>query len=266
MAADPPPPSVEDREEPLPEARIQAPPRSVTSSSSLRTYVGRNPPRICKNGGSRVTGANKASSEAVGTSSPPKTDKLADQSPTTPEAPAVQSPLQPEPSVLHTPPKAQSPASSEDGPSSEHQAILDDDGSRRCRMRRPLRFCYEALAACGQELDEAAEPSAVNKKRKRNKDKSERCGRGLAKPRAPVRPEDRPELLVVGDAEFTSTPKCTKIITTIRLLTLENLPGPYRSYNMFPTKARLVVLQQFMQRYSWGLSKTSRVVLMSLRT
>ncbi|KAF3327270.1 Plant transposase (Ptta/En/Spm family) [Carex littledalei] len=143
----------------------------------------------------------------------------------------------------------------QDGQSSEpHFYAGVDDGGRRCILRRPLRECREALAACGQELVESAsEVSAGQNKRKRNKEKSDvRCGRGLAKPRDPVAPGDRPELLVVGDGEFTSRPMCTKVITTIRILTLENLPGPFRSYKMFPTKARLLILQQFMQRYSWG--------------
>ncbi|KAF3321492.1 Serum response factor-binding protein 1 [Carex littledalei] len=135
-----------------------------------------------------------------------------------------------------------------------HFYVGVDDGSRRCQMRRPLRECPEALAACGQELvASASEGPAAQKKRKRNKEKSDvRCWRGLAKPRDPTAPADRPELLVVGDGEFTCSPICTKVITTIRLLTLENLPGPFRSYKMFPTKARLAILIQFMQRYSWG--------------
>lgn len=47
-------------------------------------------------------------------------------------------------------------------------------------------------------------------------------------------------------------PLCTKVITTIRTLTLENLPGPYRSYHTFPSRVRLAILKQFLQRYSWG--------------
>lgn len=114
-------------------------------------------------------------------------------------------------------------------------------------------MCPEAFNLCGIELDEsAAQQSAPNKKRKRNKGKSTvRCCRGLAKPRNPMKPADRPKLLVVGDGEFHSRPDCTKVITTIRVLTLENLPGPYRSYNMFPSRVRLDILRQFLQRYSW---------------
>ncbi|KAF3320054.1 Plant transposase (Ptta/En/Spm family) [Carex littledalei] len=143
----------------------------------------------------------------------------------------------------------------EDGQSSDaHFYVGVDDGSKRCILRRPLRECPKALAACGQELVESAsEVSAGQNKRKRNKEKSDvKCGRGLAKPRDPAAPGDRPGLLIVGDGEFTSRPMCTKVITTIRILTLENLPGPFRSYKMFPTKARLLILEQFMQRYSWG--------------
>ncbi|KAF3320852.1 Plant transposase (Ptta/En/Spm family) [Carex littledalei] len=142
-----------------------------------------------------------------------------------------------------------------DGQSSNpHFNVGVDDGSRRCILRRPLRECPKALAACEQELVESAsEVSAGQNKRKRNKEKSDvRCGRDLAKPRDPAAPGDRPGLLIVGDGEFTSSPMCTKVITTIRILTLENLPGPFRSYKMFPTKARLLILEQFMQRYSWG--------------
>ncbi|KAF3336796.1 hypothetical protein FCM35_KLT19382 [Carex littledalei] len=124
----------------------------------------------------------------------------------------------------------------------------------RCRNRRTLRSCPDAFQACERELDESvAQGSAGKNKRKRNKGKSPvRCGRGLGKPRDPVHPKDRPKLMVVGDVEFTALPECTKVITTIRLLTLENLPGPYRSYYMFPLRVRFVILQQFLQRYSWS--------------
>ena len=138
--------------------------------------------------------------------------------------------------------------------SSAEETEYNDDGSIRCRNRRSLRTCPEAFQACGRELDESAAQEAVaKKKRKRKKGKSDViCGRGIAKPRNPVQPDDRPYLMVVGDAEFTSSPYCSKVITTIRVLTLENLPGPYRSYNIFPSRVRLVILQQFLQRYSWG--------------
>ncbi|KAF3324615.1 Plant transposase (Ptta/En/Spm family) [Carex littledalei] len=152
---------------------------------------------------------------------------------------------------------ASQPQSGDSSPRAHTEGVYTDDGSIRCRNRRTLRSCPEAFQACGRELDEsAAQESAEKKKRKRNKGKSDvRCGRGLAKPRAPVQPADRPYLMVVGDAEFTSSPYCTKVITTIRVLTLENLPGPHRSYNMFPSRIRLVILQQFLQRYSWGPKK-----------
>ncbi|KAF3336793.1 Filamentous hemagglutinin [Carex littledalei] len=158
-------------------------------------------------------------------------------SPTRFESPAAQAP--PEPSLSDQ----------------RARTVQEEDasGDRRCLRRRPLTGIPEALDACGLELDEsAAQASAVERKRKRSKRKgNERCGRGLAMPRDPVPPEDRPELAVVGDAEFTSSPKCTKIITTLRLLTLWNLPGPYRSWNMFPSTTRLFILKQFLQRYSW---------------
>ncbi|KAF3341648.1 Plant transposase (Ptta/En/Spm family) [Carex littledalei] len=149
---------------------------------------------------------------------------------------------------------ASQPQSGDSSPRPLDEGVYTDDGSIRCRNRRTLRSCPDAFQACGRELDEsAAQETADKKKRKRNKGKSDvRCGRGLARPRDPVRPDDRPYLMVVGDAEFTTSPFCTKVITTIRVLTLENLPGPYRSYNMFPSRIRLVILQQFLQRYSWG--------------
>ena len=129
-------------------------------------------------------------------------------------------------------------------------------------MHRPLRGCPEAYEACGQDLDEsAAKGSDGKKKRKRKKDekKSEvRGGRGPGKSRGVAMPDDRPELVVVGDAEFASSPLCTKVVTTVRLLTLANLPGPCRSYNMFPTKTRLEILRQFMQRYTWGADENIR--------
>ncbi|KAF3331417.1 Keratin-associated protein 16-1 [Carex littledalei] len=149
---------------------------------------------------------------------------------------------------------ASEPQSGDSSPRPLDEGVYTDDGSIRCRNRRTLRSCPDAFQACGRELDaSAAQETADKKKRKRKKGKSDvRCGRGLARPRDPVRPDDRPYLMVVGDAEFTTSPFCTKVITTVRVLTLENLPGPYRSYNMFPSRIRLVILQQFLQRYSWG--------------
>ena len=143
----------------------------------------------------------------------------------------------------------------EEGQSSGATRLLDDDGGRRSYNRLPLKCFNEAFAACGHELEEsAAGGTAGQRKRRRKKEKTDaRATRGLAKPRAPARPEDRPELTVVGDCEFTTKPPvCTKIISTIRILTLENLPGPFRSWNMFPIKARLTILHQFLQRYQWG--------------
>jgi hypothetical protein len=142
-------------------------------------------------------------------------------------------------------------------PSDPHPAEQIDDGGRRCLRRRPLHGVPEARVASGLELEEsAAQASAAKRKRKRGKGKTDvRCGRGLARPRDPAKPEDRPKLMIVGDGAFSSIPKCTKIISTIRLLTLENLPGPYRSWNSFPSKTRLFILKQFLQRYSWGLGQ-----------
>ena len=127
---------------------------------------------------------------------------------------------------------------------SSHPAELEDDGSKRCLLRRPLHGVPGALDACGLELDgSATTASAVNTKRKRNKGKNVvRCGRGPARGREPAPPEDRPELFIIGDGEFTSSPLCKKVISTIRLLTLENLPGPYRSWKSFPSQTRLLIL------------------------
>ncbi|KAF3336027.1 Serum response factor-binding protein 1 [Carex littledalei] len=139
-------------------------------------------------------------------------------------------------------------------PNMENWEGADLSRSMACSDQSSEPSDEQCQNACGQELvASASKGPAGQKKRKRNKEKSDvRCWRGLAKPRDPTAPADRPELLVVGDGEFTCSPICTKVITTIRLLTLENLPGPFRSYKMFPTKARLAILIQFMQRYSWG--------------
>lgn len=141
-----------------------------------------------------------------------------------------------------------------------HPAIKDDDGSKRGVIRRPLMFCDAALGLNHLELDEENNGAEGEPKRKRKKgQKSDvRQGRGKAKPRKPAAPECRPELMVVGDAEFTSYPICTKVVTTIRMLTLDNMPGPYRTYNMFPLKARLELLKLFLQRYSWGEEEDER--------
>ncbi|KAF3341225.1 Plant transposase (Ptta/En/Spm family) [Carex littledalei] len=262
--------------QPPPEADDQAPLRSDTGSSKCRTFTGRNPRRAgLRSDQSRSTGNSAVpppSTLDAGSSWAP-TEVATDwdawesndrspirhpsHSPTRFESPAAQAPPEPSLSDQRARTLQEEDASGEqytEFESSPHPAILDDDGSRRCLRRRPLTWIPEALDACGLELDEsAAQASAVERKRKRSKRKgNERCGRGLAMPRDPVPPEDRPELAVVGDAEFTSSPKCTKIITTLRLLTLWNLPGPYRSWNMFPSTTRLFILKQFLQRYSWG--------------
>ncbi|KAF3339901.1 Plant transposase (Ptta/En/Spm family) [Carex littledalei] len=121
-------------------------------------------------------------------------------------------------------------------------------------MRRPLRSIPEARLLSGLELDNSASGVAAGKRKRRTKGKKPevRNGRGLAKPREPSKPADRPKLMVVGDAEFTSEPQDTKVVATIRLLTLANLPGPFRSYNTLPSGARFDTLKQFLQRYSWG--------------
>ncbi|KAF3327229.1 Plant transposase (Ptta/En/Spm family) [Carex littledalei] len=135
------------------------------------------------------------------------------------------------------------------------QAAVEDDGGRRFRMRRPLRACPEAFGLSGRELDEAEAKVPSGKKRarpKKGKKDVQPRGRGLAKIRDPAKPQDRPEVFVVGDGEFTSSPKCTKLVSTIRLLTTAEMPGPCRTYNMFPSSARLVILRRFLERYSWG--------------
>ncbi|KAF3340622.1 Plant transposase (Ptta/En/Spm family) [Carex littledalei] len=135
------------------------------------------------------------------------------------------------------------------------QPAVEDDGGRRFRMRRPLCACPEAFGLSGRELDEAGAKVPSGKKRgrpKKEKKDAKPRGRGLAKIRDPAKPEDRPEVFVVGDGEFTSSPKCTKLVSTIRLLTTAEMPGPCRTYNMFPSSARLVILRRFLERYSWG--------------
>ncbi|KAF3337839.1 Plant transposase (Ptta/En/Spm family) [Carex littledalei] len=138
---------------------------------------------------------------------------------------------------------------------SAHPAIKDDDGSKRTLRLRPLRSCDEAKEAHNREFDEESLREAEDKttrKRKRAGKSEVRRGRGKAISRRPAAPDMRPELIVVGDVEFTSSPICTKIVTTVRILTLECMPGPYRTYNMFPIKARVEILKKFLQRYTWG--------------
>ncbi|KAF3330249.1 Plant transposase (Ptta/En/Spm family) [Carex littledalei] len=273
-------PSRDPRDEPPTEADVQAPPRSATGSSRCRTFIGPNPRRagLTSAGCTETLSATENSTDLpvnsldAGSSRAPTqvpTDwdpwvscarspiRHPDFSPTRSQSPPAHTPPEPSLSDQRAETVQEEDASGlqyTEDESSPHPALIDDDGGRRCLRRRPLSLITEALDASGLELDEsAAQASAVGRKRKRSKGNNNvRCGRGLARPRDPVPPEDRPEIVVVGDAEFTSSPKCTKIITTIRLLTLWNLPGPYRSWNMFPSKTRLLVLKQFLQRYSWG--------------
>lgn len=241
------------RDQPTEGVNLESQTKSASGSSRVRIFMGPNPSVLKKkqkptqpSQGDHPWGSwdsndrspNRASWVETGFSPP-------------------RSPSNPSPSVFATPSTSQDDTDGSQDTSdlhSSHPAELDDDGSRRCFLRRPLNGVPGALDACGLELDgSAASASAVSRKRKRNKGKNDvRCGRGLARGREPAPPEDRPEIFIVGDAEFTSSPLCKKIISTIRLLTLENLPGPYRSWKSFPSKTRLLILQQFLQRYSWG--------------
>lgn len=146
---------------------------------------------------------------------------------------------------------------------------MDDDGGKRGIKRIALRDCEEALHISGIELEEENTTGAegqAKRKRKRGQKSDVRRGRGMAKARKPSNFACRPELFVVGDAEFTSTPICTKVVATIRVLTLENMPGPYRTYNMFPVKARLEILKKFLQRYSWGEGESVKRCLQVFET
>ncbi|KAF3337597.1 Plant transposase (Ptta/En/Spm family) [Carex littledalei] len=132
--------------------------------------------------------------------------------------------------------------------------VLDDDGSRRFHRCRTLRSCPEANEASGKDLDWSAATVQTNKRKRSGKGKKPdvKGVRGLAKPRGPTHPDSRPVLKVIGDAEFTSDAEDTKIVATIRLLTCECMPGPLRSFNMFPSRVRLQILFKFLQRYSWA--------------
>jgi hypothetical protein len=59
-------------------------------------------------------------------------------------------------------------------------------------------------------------------------------------------------LTPVGDCFFVPEPFCRKVKTTVRFLTVENMSGPYRTYNMFPVADRLAILRKFLMRYTWG--------------
>lgn len=83
-------------------------------------------------------------------------------------------------------------------------------------------------------------------------------GRGPSKPCQPAWKEGTPQLFVVGDGEFQSKPKCRKIVTTIRLLTVQNMPGPCQSWNGFSIEAREVIMKKFLQVYRWGSGKIVR--------
>jgi hypothetical protein len=128
---------------------------------------------------------------------------------------------------------------------------------RRCRLQHTIcSICCldEALKAAGAELDVETIQGVVKRKRERNKNKQKpRRGRGLGKPHELALPSLRPRLKVVGDYLFIpSTGTCTQLKTTIKLLVLENMPGPYRSYNLFSVQAKLNILRKFLQRYTWG--------------
>ena len=132
---------------------------------------------------------------------------------------------------------------------------LVDDGRSRLRMDEPLRH-YLSLVPSGLPLSEEHATSPVkSNKRKRSKGKKnvseQPKKRGKNRPREPSAPSDRPQLEWVGDAEFISIPPCSKIVTTIRVVTVGNAPGPLRSYYQFPIDARIKILREFLQRYSW---------------
>ncbi|KAF3340596.1 Plant transposase (Ptta/En/Spm family) [Carex littledalei] len=125
---------------------------------------------------------------------------------------------------------------------------------RRYHKRVSLRECPEARVVSGEDLDWSSDKLETRKRKRlsRKKKSDVRCGRGPGRPRDPVHPDSRPKLKIVGDREFTSEPLCSKITTTIRVATCECLPGPIRSFNIFPTRVRLQILRKFLQRYSWA--------------
>ena len=138
--------------------------------------------------------------------------------------------------------------------------VLVDDGRRRYRLVERLRFYSSELSANeddgpdeGQQAEKEGSQKGNVGQKKRNKvgGKEKPQVRGPHRGRGPSEAGNRPRLVVVGDGEFAATPKCKKIVTTIRLLTLEYMPGPFRSYNLFPVDARLRILRQFLRRYSW---------------
>ena len=152
---------------------------------------------------------------------------------------------------------------------STHPAVVDDDGGKRGCKRIALRDCEEAMEASGRELDDENATGAegqAKRRRVRGQKSAVRRGRGMAKGRKPSHFGSRPQLFVVGDAEFTSLPLCTRVVATIRVLTLENMPGPYRTYNMFPVKARLEILKKFLQSYSWGEGESVKRCLQVFET
>ncbi|KAF3336621.1 Plant transposase (Ptta/En/Spm family) [Carex littledalei] len=152
---------------------------------------------------------------------------------------------------------------------STHPAVVDDDGGKRGCKRIALRDCEEAVEASGRELDDENATGAegqAKRMRVRGHKSDVRRGRGMAKGRKPSHFGSRPQLFVVGDAEFTSLPVCTRVVATIRVLTLENMPGPYRTYNMFPVKARLEILKKFLQSYSWGEGESVKRCLQVFET
>jgi hypothetical protein len=92
---------------------------------------------------------------------------------------------------------------------------------------------------------------STRRTRSKNRDEAQRI-QGIAKPAIPKPPAARPKLTPVGDCFFIPEPFCRKVKMTVRFLTVENMSGPYRTYNMFPVADRLAILRKFLMRYTWG--------------
>ncbi|KAF3338538.1 Plant transposase (Ptta/En/Spm family) [Carex littledalei] len=144
---------------------------------------------------------------------------------------------------------------------SNYDGEVGDDGRKRYRLSRITTMHRVPQAEPNEAPEQTAQqevspqsqpPNSEDKSNSQSAESTKSKGRGPSKPRKPAPPGRRPLLYVVGNKEFRAVPKCTKIVTTIRLLTCQALPEPYRSYNQFSTTTRKEILDKFLEVYSWG--------------
>ncbi|KAF3319950.1 Plant transposase (Ptta/En/Spm family) [Carex littledalei] len=144
---------------------------------------------------------------------------------------------------------------------STHPAVVDDDGGKRGCKRIALRDCEEALDASGRELDDENATGAEGQaKRRRVRGQKSDVRRG----RVPNTLWNNGPILHYK-ACTNDTIKALKI-AKMTFSGKQYLLDRYRTYNMFPVKARLEILKKFLQSYSWGEGESVKRCLQVFET